>query len=186
MKNRYKILLIAGFICNFAENLIGPFYAVYVQKIGGDVLTIGFSTTLYMIVSGILIIIFGKISDLWNKEWLTIIGYSIFAISSVLFIFVTHPWQLFALQMVSAVGSACLTSPLSTLMAHSVSRKSEGLQWALNGGGNKIIIGLSVIIGTFIVKYFGFTILFIVNFVLDAIAVFVQLQLVINKKRFKN
>lgn len=183
MRTKYKILLIAGFLCNFAENLMGPFYAVFVQKIGGDILTIGYSTTFSMIATGLLIVAVGKLSDRWSKEWITIVGYSFFALSALGYIFISHTWQLFILQILSALGTACLASPLQVLTAHNVDKKEEGLQWALGGGGNKIIIGLAVLSGTFLVKYFGFTILFITILAFDLMAVFIQLQLVMNKKR---
>lgn len=182
MSVKYKILLIAGFLCNFGENLIGPFYAVFVQKIGGSVLTIGYSHTIYLILSGFLIIAIGKLSDKWNKEWITVFGYSLFTVSSLGYIFISHPWQLFVLQIIAAIGTACLASPLTSLMSHNISKKNEGFQWALGGGGEKIVIGLAVLVGTYLVKYFGFTTLFIIIFIIDAMATLLQLQLVINKK----
>ena len=68
MRSEYKILLLAGLITNFGGNLIGPFYAVFVQKIGGSILDIGYTTTIFSIASGILMILMGKISDKLNKE----------------------------------------------------------------------------------------------------------------------
>lgn len=186
MRTEYKILLIAGFLCNFAENLMGPFYAIFVQKIGGSILTIGYSTTLYMIASGLLIILIGKLSDVLNKEWITVCGYSLFAISALGYLFISHPWQLFVLQIIAALGTACLASPLTALMAHNINKKHEGLQWALGRGGDQIVVGLAVFVGTFLVKYFGFTTLFIVMFTINLMAVLAQLQLVINKKIIKN
>ncbi|MCX6752967.1 MAG: MFS transporter [Candidatus Nomurabacteria bacterium] len=182
MNTKYKILILAGFFCNFAENLIGPFYSIFVQKIGGDILTIGYSTVIYMIATGILIIAIGKLSDKWNKEWITIFGYTLFALNALGYIFISHPWQLFILQIISALGTACLTSPLTVLMAHNVNKNKEGLEWALSGGGNKIIIGLAVLAGTYLVKYLGFTTLFITIFTIDSIAVLIQLQLIFKKK----
>jgi MFS family permease len=182
MQIRYKILLIASFICSFADNLIGPFYAVFVQKIGGSILTIGYSYTLTMLATGILIIIIGRLSDTLNKEWVTICGYSLYALGALGYLFVSRPWQLFVLSVVFAIGTACLSSPLQALMSRVISKKQEGLQWALAGGGDKIILGLSVLAGTLIVKYSGFETLFIIMFILQVLAVLVQLQLLINKK----
>lgn len=184
MRTEYKILLIAGFLCNFADNLIGPFYAVFVQNIGGGILTIGYSHALSMVATGVLIIIFGRLSDAWSKEWMTIIGYSLYALGALSYLFVSHPWQLFVLSIVFAIGTACSASPLQALMAHAVSKKQEGLQWALSGGGTQIILGFSVLSGALIVKYSGFTTLFVIMFILQLAAVFVQVQL-LNKKKIK-
>ncbi len=184
MQIKYKILLLAGFLCNFAENLVGPFYAVFVQKIGGSISIIGYSTTLYMIVSGILIILVGKLSDSLNKEWVTVCGYALFAVNALGYIFISHPWQLFILQVIAALATACLASPLTALMAHNIDKKNEGLEWALGGGGNKIVTGLAVLAGTFLVKYFGFIILFITISIINMVAMLTQLQLIMNKNKF--
>jgi len=183
MKREYKILLIAGFVCNFAENLMGPFYAIFVQKIGGGILTIGYSTTIYMLATGLLIIAIGKLSDSWSKEWITTCGYAIFALSATGYIFISHPWQLFVIQIISAFGTACLSSPLTSLMSHNINKEHEGFQWALEGGGDKIVTGLAVLAGTFLVKYLGFNILFLIIFIFDLTAVLIQLQLIINNRK---
>jgi len=182
MTREYKILLAASFLCNFADNLFGPFYAVFVQKIGGSILTIGYAHTLTLVSTGILIIVAGKLSDSFNKEWVTICGYSLYALGSLGYLFISHPWQLFLLSIVFALGTACLSSPLKTLISHAINKKNEGLQWALAGGGERIILGLSVLIGTMIVKYSGFKILFIIMFILQIIVVLIQLQLVLKKQ----
>ena len=153
------------------------------QKIGGDISIIGYSVTLYMIATGILIILIGKLSDKWKKEWITIFGYAIFSITAIGYIFISHTWQLFILQIISALGTACLASPLTALMSHSIDKKHEGLQWAIEGGGSKIVIGLAIFVGTFIITYLGFTILFVIVFILDITAMLVQLQLIVNKKK---
>ena len=56
---------------------------MFVQKIGGSITTIGYSTTTYMFATGILIIIIGKLSDSWSKGWITAFGYGFFAINAL-------------------------------------------------------------------------------------------------------
>jgi MFS family permease len=182
MNANYKILLIASLVANFADNLIGSFYAIFVQKIGGDILDIGYTTAFYLIATGFLIIFVGKISDKINKELITIAGYLLGALGSLGYLFVSHPWQLFGLQIIFALGAACLSAPLSALFSKFIDKKQEGLQWALEGGGSKIVVGLSVLVGTALVKFFGFQTLFITMFILQLVATFVQAKLCRNKK----
>ena len=82
MKTQYKILLIVSLLSNFADNLIGSFYAVFVQNIGGTILDIGYSMTIYSILTGLLIIGIGKISDSVNKKAITVIGFLLFALGN--------------------------------------------------------------------------------------------------------
>ncbi len=177
MNNGYKILLTATLLANFGDNLIGPFYAVFVQKIGGSILDMGYSITVFSICAGILMIIVGKISDKINKELISILGYSLYALGSILYLLISSPWQLFVLQIVFAVGTACLAAPLSALFAKYIQKGKEGLQWGLEGGGSRIVVGIAVFIGTFIVSQWGFKILFLLMFIIQITAVLIQTKL---------
>lgn len=82
MRREYKILLTASLLANFGDNLIGPFYAVFVEKIGGSILDMGYTVAVFAISAGILTIIVGKISDRINKKLITIVGYGFYALGS--------------------------------------------------------------------------------------------------------
>ena len=177
MNNGYKILLTATLLANFGDNLIGPFYAVFVEKIGGSILDMGYSVTVFSICTGILIIIVGKLSDKINKELITIAGYALYALGSILYLIISSPWQLFVLQIAFAFGSACLSAPLIALFAKYITKGKEGLQWGLEGGGSYIVVGIAVFIGTFIVHQLGFKILFLTMFAVQIMAVLTQTKL---------
>jgi MFS family permease len=78
----YIYLLGASLLANFADSLFGPLYAVYVQNIGGGVLDIGNSIAIYSITTGVLIIMFGKISDFLSKELLIVFGFALGAVGN--------------------------------------------------------------------------------------------------------
>ncbi|MDQ5954831.1 MAG: hypothetical protein QG583_759 [Patescibacteria group bacterium] len=177
MNKGYKILLIASLISGFADNLVGSFYAVFVRGIGGDVLDIGYSVTLYSILTGVLIIWIGKLSDRINSAKITTLGFVLFAIGSFGYIFISAPYQLFILQVIFAIGTACLSAPLSALFAKYINKENAGLQWALDSGGQKIITGVSVFVGTFIISSFGFKILFLVMGTLQLLSALIQMTL---------
>jgi len=183
MKKAYKILLAASFLVNFGDNLIGPFYAVYVENIGGSILDIGYTATVFCFSTGILMIIIGKLSDKLNKEIITIFGYGLYALGSLAYLFITAPWQLFGLQVVFGLGSACLSAPLVALFARHIQKGKEGEQWGLEGGGTFILVGISAFVGTLIVNNFGFRLLFIIMFSIQVTATIVQSTLYFNKKK---
>lgn len=183
MNNGYKILLAATLLANFGDNLIGPFYAVFVEKIGGNILDMGYSITLFSICTGVLMIIVGKISDKINKELIAIAGYALFALGSVLYLIISSPWQLFVLQVVFAVGAACLSAPLAALFAKYIIKGKEGLQWGLEGGGSHIVVGIAVFIGTFIIHQWGFTFLFLTMFGMQIAAMIIQTKLYFDAKK---
>jgi MFS family permease len=174
MKREYKILLLASLLANFGANLIGPFYAVFVQDIGGSILDIGYTISIFSIAAGVLIIGVGKLSDKINRELITVIGYYLFALGSLGYLVISTPNQLFILQIVFALGTACLAAPLKALFARFIQKGEEGLQWGLEDGGSYIVVGVAVFIGTLVVNYFGFTVLFLSMFVIQSLAAIIQ------------
>lgn len=177
MNYGYKILLSASLLANFGDSLLGPFYAVFVEKIGGSILDIGFTVTIFGICTGILMIIIGKISDKYNKELITILGRGFFALGSLLYLIISSPWQLFILQIIFAVGTACLSAPLVALFAKHIQKQKEGEQWGLEGGGSFIAFGIASFVGTLIVNQWGFKILFIAMFIIQISATLLQSKL---------
>ena len=183
MKKEYKIILLAGLVANFGGNLIGPSYAVFVDDIGGSILDIGYTVTIFSIVAGLLMILVGKISDKINKELITIFGYLLYAVSSLGYLLIQSTWHLFILQIVIAVAVACLSAPLHALYAQYIEKKNEGFQWGLDNGGSMIVVGLAVFAGTLIVNHWGFTVLFISMFIIQLCAALIQTKLFIHSNK---
>jgi MFS family permease len=186
MQKAYTILLAASLLANFGDNLIGPFYAVFVEQIGGSILDMGFTVTVFGICTGLLMIAIGKISDRLNKELVTIFGYGLFAFGSFLYLVISSPWQLFALQVVFAVGTACLSAPLTALFSRHIETGKEGAQWGLEGGGSYLAVGAASFIGTLIVNQFGFNILFLTMGAVQTAATIVQAQLYLAARKNKS
>lgn len=185
MNKGYKLLLSATLLANFGDNLIGPFYAVFVGKIGGSILDMGYSVTVFSICTGVLMIVVGKVSDRINKELISILGYGLYAIGSILYLVISSPWQLFVLQVVFAFGTACLSAPLTALFTKYIQKGKQGLQWGLEGGGSQIVVGISVFIGTFIVRQWGFRPLFLTMFVIQITALLIQTSLYFETKKIQ-
>ncbi len=183
MQKGYKILLAASVLANFGDNLIGPFYAVFVQEIGGSILDIGFTVTVFAICTGILMILAGKISDKINKELIAVFGYLLYALGSLLYLVISSPWQLFGLQIVFAIGTACLAGPLNALFAKYIQKDKVGEQWGIEGGSSYIAVGLASFFGALIVNQWGFQVLFLIMFGIQISATFVQLQLYLGNRK---
>ncbi len=177
MRIEYKILLTAGLLANLGDNLIGPFYAIWVRKITEDPLIIGNSIAFYSLLAGILIIVFGKLADKYNKELLAMLGYLLSFIGTILYLIITQPWHLYAQQVLFAFSAIMLAGPLKALFSEFINKEKAGFQWALGDAGNKIIIAFAIFSGSLVVKLFGFTNLFIIMALLQLVAVILQFDL---------
>lgn len=176
MRREYKILLTGTLLLTFGGNLIGPFYVIFASGIGASIVVIGYAQTLFSVLAGILIILVGKISDRLNKQVIALVGYILSAFGILGYLFITAPWHLFIVEIIFAFSSACLAAPLTSLFAKYIQKKSEGFQWGLENGGALIVVGAAVFIGTFIIKLWGFKVLFLVMLLIHLIAILVQLQ----------
>lgn len=177
MKKEYKMLLTASLLANFGDNLIGPFYAIYIKEIGIGLFDLGYASTLFCVATGILMIIIGRYSDKHNKYLISILGFLLFSLSSLWYLFITSPIHLYILKIIEAFGMACLAAPLTALFAKFIQKGKEGTQWGLEGGGGYIVVGLAVFIGTLIVNFLSFKILFLTMFSVQILAVLVQTKL---------
>lgn len=179
----YRYLLVASLLSSFADSLFGPLYAVYVQKIGGDILDVGNTVALYAIATGILIILIGKVSDYVSKELLAVTGFFISSIGTLCYLVIDSPLQLYALQLLFAISTALLSAPLTALFAQYIDDKKSGFMWALQGGGSKILTGIGILCGTFVTYRFGFTVTFILISVLQFSAALFQLRVFLKSRQ---
>lgn len=183
----YFYLLAASLVANFADSLFGPLYAIYVEGIGGDMLDVGNTMALYSIVTGVLIIIAGKLADEWNKELMTVIGFALSALGTCGYLVIETPMHLYILQFVFALSTALLSAPLSALFAQHINKKKAGLLWALDDGGGKILCGGGLLLGTFITYHFGFATIFVIILIFQIIATLLQTRVyMLSRKKILN
>lgn len=158
-----KVLLHGAALWYLAEGMLGPLFAVFAQRVGGDVLSISSAWATFLIVSGVIIVIVGKISDrVISKEKLVVTGFAITAIFTFGYLFVSSPFQLFIVEAGLGVGFALALPTWDALYARYGSRKQDGYEWGLADGLAQFVPGVAMLIGGLIVNYFLFTVLFIV------------------------
>ncbi len=174
MNKNYKYLLIAGMLCNLGDNLIGPFYSIYIRDLGIKLTDIGYSSVIFNFALAFLMFYIGKKSDKLNKKTITVLGYSIFALGSLMYLVISQPWHLYILQIFFALATACTAAPLSALYAEYIQKNKSGEQWGILSGSGRVAVGLAVLLGTFIVNYLGFKILFLTMFTIQICVVFIQ------------
>jgi len=171
MTKSARILIWSSNFWNFADGLLGPLFAVFAQKVGGNVLDIAWAWGVYLVVTGVCIVIVGYVSDKLPKLPILFSGYILTAVLTFGYLFVTTPMQLLLLQ--AAMGFAlALTNPtyMSLLGRFSIAGGKEGTTWGWADGRDKIATGLAVFAGGMIVSAYSFETLFIVMGTLQLVA----------------
>lgn len=176
-----KILLIGGSLSDFGGGMLGPLFAIYAGRIGGDILQISWASSLYLMTVGVLTIIFGKISDNWNKEKMMLGGYFLSAVLAFCYILVSSPLELFLVEIGLGIATALSLPTWNALYSENSKHDSQGSSWGVASGVSRIISALSIIIGGFIVSKISFNFLFITMGCIGIIATIYQSKILFEK-----
>ena len=162
MNTKIRLLLILdGFIIT-AFGLLGPIYAVFVQKIGGNILDAGLAFAVYSITLGVVAYFTGKLGDkIKNQINLLIIGQILLSIGFFSYLTVRNPTHLMFTQFILGLGAAISYPIYDGLFSISLDKGKQYSEWASWTSLNFVLTGIAAIVGSFIAKSFGFTALFI-------------------------
>jgi len=179
----HKILLIASSLWFFGEGLFTPLFAVFTEKIGGDILDITWAMSLYLVLTGVLYIVFGKIlRNSKHKERALIIGYCLNTIFTFCYIFIHNSTELLFLQIGLAIAEALSTPIWDALFSKYLETSDDSLFWGIAGGHSQLISGIAIAIGGLVIYYFSFNLLFIIMGCIQLTATIVQMALLYKKK----
>ena len=156
-----KILILSSIFYNFAAGLFGPIYAIFVQQIGGTILTASTAWAIYTFFIGILLLVFGRIEDKLNKRKIFIIGRAINTLGIIGYLFVDSPIQLFFVQGILGIAVALSNPTFEAIFSKSLSKGKESTEWSTWEGSINIMYAIAALIGGTIATVFGFKILFV-------------------------
>lgn len=162
---------------NFSDGMFGPLIAIFTERIGGSILDISWAWAIYLIVTGVFVILIGRYSDRHSKEKIMISGYALTALFTFGYLLVQTPTHLFIIQAGLGFALALCNPTWYALYDKYSSQKSAGLIWGLADGEAKILTGIAIIIGGFIVKTFSFEVLFITMGSLQILATLYQMKI---------
>lgn len=168
MKRALKLLLAASGLNLLAAGLFGPIYAVFVEEIGGDLLTAGTAYSLFAFSAGILIFLLSKWEDhVKHKEKLVIGGYALSSVGFLGYLFISKPIHLFMVQLVLGIGEAISAPAWDGMYSKNLSKKKFTSEWGAWESMNWIVAAIAAAGGGFLANLYGFRVLFGVMFALS-------------------
>lgn len=185
MKKEEKILLAGAGFWWLGEGLFGPLFAVFAGRVGGNLLDITWAWATYLLVTGVLEIYVGKISDKIGHERLMIAGYILNAALTFCYLIIHTPFELFALQAGLGVALAFADPTWDALYAKYEDGRKAGFIWGLEQGTESLITGISILIGGLIVSYYSFTALFVIMGVIQTVGTIYLAKILFLKKQNK-
>ena len=144
----------------FSEGIILPIYAIFVQKIGGDVLDAGLAMGIFLISQGVFSILFHKIIRSDKKRILFMsIGWFIWVLGIASYLIISNVWMLFLTQILTSLGNAIADPIFDQELAHHTDKKNEEFEWGFFEGSANLVSGVAAILGGLVVSAWGFNIL---------------------------
>lgn len=173
-----KVLLWGANIWYFGEGMLGPLYAIFSEKVGGDILDLTWAWSAYLVCTGCCYIAVGKFFNRRGyKVQMMVLGYTLNALLTFCYLFVQNPLQLFLIQVGLGVAEAIGTPLWDSLYSSSLHRDHETYAWGLSSGQSQIVSGLAFAIGGLLTYYFSFEILFVAMGGVQLVAAAVTAQL---------
>jgi MFS family permease len=167
----------------FSDGLLGPLFAIFATEIGGDVLDITIAWAIFMIVTGVLTIYFGKLGDTVGHEKLLVLGYALNAVFTFAFLFIDTAFGLFIVQAGLGVSLALANPTWFALYDKYSENKKDGYLWGKAKGQGNIATGVAAIVGGYIVSATSFKVLFIIMGILQTIASIIQFRILRSKEK---
>lgn len=157
-----RILLVTLTIMTGAAGLLGPIYAIYVEKLGGHILATSASYAVFGIVYGLSMLVMGKIADrVKEKEYFIVFGFLLSGFAYLGFLFATQPLHLFFIEAVLGLAMSSITPANDALYTKHLDSGKYASEWASWEAVFWITDGVSAFLGGLIVAYISFTALFI-------------------------
>jgi hypothetical protein len=158
-----KILFLFNGIFVFAATLLGPLYAVYVESIDKNVLSISITWAVFLASATFFTFIVSRKGDsIKEKEYLLMAGFLIRSVSWLLLILVGSIFHLILVQILLGLGEALGSPSFNAIFAQHLDKGKQirnFSSWKLVENG---VVAVATIIGGLIVVNFGFATLFII------------------------
>jgi len=185
MQRELKILLSASGLSILAAGFFGPIYAVFVEEIGGGILTAGTAYSVFAIAAGLLIFFISRWEDsVKHKEKLVVAGYAISSIGFLGYLLIRNPFDLFIVQAIFGISIAIRIPAFDGLYSKHLDKGKFASEWGLWESMNYLLLGISAAAGSFIASIYGFRTLFWAMLVLSLFSLFAS-ALLLGKKKSK-
>jgi len=178
MPRATRLLLLASSLWYFSEGLLGPLFAVFTERIGGDLLDITGAWAAYLIASGIAYPLFGRLVD--NTRWkfrVITIGYALNTVFTFSYLLVSDTTQLLLVQIGLGIAEAISTPSWDAYYATHIERADDTFAWGIASGHTQFISGIAIAVGGLIAQYVSFDALFLLMGGISLLATLVQARL---------
>ena len=155
-------LLIVSGLYYFADALLLPIYAIFVEEIGGDIQTAANAYAIFWLTAGFLTFVAGKFEDKMKESELSIaMSQYILAAGFLLYYITTTPQMLYVVMVVLGIGNAIYWPAFHSVYGKHIDGKRSSMQWSLYDGLSYLIPAGGAVLGGYLVNTYGFDMVFL-------------------------
>lgn len=152
-----KILIYTGGTIYLTAAMTGPFWAVYVDKVGGDFEVAGIAVAILFFVRGLLSIFISRFENNFKEtEYFLVVGGLLRTLGFVGYIFATQPWHLGIISFILGSADAIIYPAADALFARHVQKGVDVSQWGWWEVMESWGTALGALAGGFLVTYLGY------------------------------
>lgn len=163
LKKALRILLFTNAMILMAAAMLGPIYALFVEKVGGDLMDASIAGSIFALVAGLTTLVSGKYSDkIKENELIIVLGYTIMGIGFLLYFWVESVVFLFIVQAIIGLGEAIYAPAFDAVYSKHLDGHKSGMQWGAWESVNYFTTAVGAVVGGGLVTLFGFQTLFVI------------------------
>lgn len=170
--DNFGYLLISSAIGAAVWGVLGPFYVLYLQKLGGGIENFGFAFGLFTIANSVTSYFVGKYSDKFGRKPFLIVtsfAYGIFIFSYTL---VTSLMQLFVLQVLFGITDSAWKISETAFLGDITKKKHRGRVLGKYNFVVSMLMGIAMLFSGILVGRMGFEIIFYITAAANVISAF--------------
>lgn len=167
----YNCLIASYNFACFAEGILLPIYAIYVQKIGGDILDASWAIAIFSITSWFGTILLHRLNrSAKHKSWLLIGGRLVRLIGIISYLAVSNIIMLFVTQVLIALGNAMANPVFDEELEENRESANKVYKRWLYEWSQDIVNGVAAIVGGLVVTSLGFRFMIIVMIITASVS----------------
>lgn len=177
MNPTVKKLIAIESVFLFGFGLFSPIYAIFVERIGGNILDVGIAYFIFLICMATLELPMGRLADKYGRKPFLVTAYLLVASVFISYIFITKVYHLFILQFLYGVALAVGDPAWDAWFSRSLDKSKESFEWGLFHMSTGYAEAISALIGGAIAYFIGFKTLFFLSACFALISAFITWKL---------
>lgn len=179
MNRTLKLLMLSDVFVFSGFGLVAPILAIFIKDnlIGGSIFYAGIASAIFLITHSILQIIFAKIFNPRDRLWMVLLGTAFIAVVPFGYIFSTHIWHIYLVQLIYGIGAGFAYPSWASLFTSNLEKGRRGLQWSIYSSSVGIGTAITAAIGALLAEKIGFELVFILTGILSIIGLLILFKL---------